>query len=130
MKTVRVVAALIIDGDRVMATQRSYGDFAGGWEFPGGKIEEGETPQEALAREISEELELNICSIEFFKNVKYEYETFYLDMDCFTCKIESGKLELHDHLSAKWLDATSLYAVDWLPADIDIIEDLKKLLVA
>ena len=126
MKTVRVVAALIIDQGYVMATQRSYGDFAGGWEFPGGKIEEDETPKEALKREIREELELNICSIEFFKNVKHQYETFFLDMDCFTCEIESGTLELHDHSSMKWLDAESLHDVEWLPADIDLIEDLKE----
>ncbi|MEG0324547.1 MAG: (deoxy)nucleoside triphosphate pyrophosphohydrolase [Raoultibacter sp.] len=126
MKTIRVVAALIIDQGRVMATQRSYGDFAGGWEFPGGKIEEGETPEEALRREIFEELELSICVIEFFKNVKHQYETFFLDMDCFTCEIESGTLELHDHLSMKWLDAASLYDVEWLPADIGLVDDLKE----
>ncbi|RNL46098.1 (deoxy)nucleoside triphosphate pyrophosphohydrolase [Paraeggerthella hongkongensis] len=125
MKTVRVAAALIIDGNRVMATQRNYGDFAGGWEFPGGKIEQGETPEEALEREIKEELGLGIRSIEFFKNVRYQYETFFLDMDCFTCEIESGKLELHDHSSMKWLDSRSLYDVEWLPADVGIIEDLK-----
>lgn len=126
MKTVRVVAALIIDNGRVMATQRSYGDFAGGWEFPGGKIEPGETPEEALKREIMEELELSICSVEFFKNVKHQYEAFYLDMDCFTCEIEFGKLELHDHSSMKWLDKRSLYDVEWLPADVGIVEDLKR----
>lgn len=126
MKTVKVVAALIIDKGRVMATQRSYGDFAGGWEFPGGKIELGETPEEALKREIMEELELRICSVEFFKNVRYQYETFYLDMDCFTCEIESGKPELHDHSSMKWLDEHTLHDVEWLPADVSIIEDLKR----
>ena len=125
MKTVRVVAALIIDEGRVMATQRNYGDFAGGWEFPGGKIEQGETPEEALRREIREELELDICSIEFFENVKYQYETFFLDMDCFTCEVESGKIALHDHSSIKWLDAQSLRDVEWLPADVGIAEDLR-----
>lgn len=109
-----------------MATQRNAGEFAGGWEFPGGKIEDGETPEEALEREIVEELGVTIRKIRFFQNVQHQYETFFLDMDCFTCEIASGSPELYDHSALRWLGAKNLNEVDWLPADISLVENLKK----
>ena len=128
MKELRVVGAIILKNGYILATQRKSGSLAGGWEFPGGKIEPGETPEEALIREIHEELDVSISNIEFFAKVTHEYDDFKLDMDCFTCTIESGKLELHDHTSAKWLDAEHLYSVDWLPADIALIPKLQEFL--
>lgn len=128
MKTVRVVAAIIIHEKTILATRRNYGEFKDGWEFPGGKIEQGETPEQALKREIKEELEIEICDISFFQNIQYQYETFFLDMDCFTCKIESGEIKLHDHSSAKWLNDNTLDSVKWLPADVFLIKRLQTLL--
>ena len=126
MKTVRVVAAVIRDGDRIFATQRGYGDFKGGWEFPGGKIEEGETPQEALVREISEELETEITVGELIDTIEYDYPTFHLSMDCFWAEIVSGDMVLKEHEAAKWLTKETLDSVEWLPADITLIEQIKK----
>lgn len=125
MKTVRVVAAVIKDKDKIFATQRGYGDFKGGWEFPGGKIEEGETPQEALKREIMEELETEISVGDLIDTIEYDYPTFHLSMDCFWCEIISGNLELKEHKSAKWLTKDNLDTVEWLPADISLIESVK-----
>ena len=102
MKVVRVVAAIIIEGDKVFATQRGYGEFKGGWEFPGGKIESSETPQEALVREIREELETEIEVGELLHTVEYNYPEFHLSMDCFICKIKSGDLVLNEQVAAKW----------------------------
>ena len=126
MKTVRVVAAIIKDvnaqGENVIfATQRGYGEFKDGWEFPGGKIEEGETPQEALKREIREELDTEIAVGERIETVAYDYPTFHLSMDCFLCKVISGNLILKEHEAAKWLEKEELYSVDWLPADRALI---------
>ena len=134
MKTVRVVAVIIKavndNGEPIIfATQRGYGDFKGGWEFPGGKIEEGETPQEALIREIKEELETEITVGELIDTIEYDYPTFHLSMDCFWAEIVSGDLVLTEHEAAKWLTKGELDSVDWLPADITLIEKIEELLV-
>lgn len=125
MKTVKVVAAVIRDGNKIFATQRGYGDLKGGWEFPGGKIEDGETPQQALAREIKEELATDIEVGDFIADIEYDYPTFHLSMNCYWCKVKDGDLTLLEHEAAKWLDADSIYSVDWLPADEMIIPDIK-----
>lgn len=124
MKTIRVVAAIIIHEDKVFATQRGYGEFKDGWEFPGGKIEEGETPQEALVREIKEELNIEIEVRELLDVVEYDYPNFHLSMDCFICKIKSGELVLNEHEAAKWLTKDTLGSVEWLPADQGLIQKL------
>lgn len=126
MKTIRVVAAVIRKDDRIFATQRGYGEFKDGWEFPGGKIEPGETPQQALVREIREELETEIRVGDLIDTIEYDYPTFHLSMDCFWCEIVEGSLELKEHEAARWLDRESLYTVDWLPADVGLIEKIRK----
>jgi 8-oxo-dGTP diphosphatase len=130
MKTIRVAAAVIKASDDkaepiIFATQRGYGEFKGGWEFPGGKIEAGETPQEALKREIKEELDTEISVGEFIDTIEYDYPTFHLSMDCFWCQIVSGDLVLKEHEAAKWLTKEKLDSVDWLPADITLIEKIR-----
>lgn len=125
MKTIRVVAAIILDGDKVFATQRGYGEFKDGWEFPGGKIDEGETSEEALVREIQEELDTEIEIVDLLDTVEYDYPNFHLSMDCFICKIRSGKLVLKEHEAAKWLTKEEFYSVDWLPADLGLIPKIK-----
>ena len=117
MKTVRVVAGIIIEDGKVFATQRGYGEFKDGWEFPGGKIEQGETPEEAVVREIMEELDTEVEVKELFDTVEYDYPKFHLSMDCFICKIKKGNLVLKEHEAAKWLAKETLHTVDWLPAD-------------
>lgn len=126
MKIVRVVAAVIRKEDSIFATQRGYGAFKDGWEFPGGKIEPGETPQEALVREIREELETEIRVGDLIDTIEYDYPAFHLSMDCFWCEIVEGSLELKEHEAAKWLDRESLYTVDWLPADVGLVEKIRK----
>lgn len=126
MKTIKVVAAIIRDKDRIFATQRGYGEFKDGWEFPGGKIEEGETPENALIREIREELDTEISVGEKITCVEYDYPKFHLSMDCFWAEIVSGDLVLKEHEAAKWLSRDELDSVDWLPADLELIEKIKE----
>lgn len=121
MKTIRVVAAIIIEDGKVFATQRGYGEFKDGWEFPGGKIEEGESPEAALRREIMEELETEVAVGRLLTTVEWDYPTFHLSMDCFVCSIVRGDLHLRVHEAARWLTADSLRSGAWLPADEELI---------
>ena len=123
MKTIRVAAAVIREKEKIFATARGYGELKGGWEFPGGKIEAGETPQEALKREIMEELETEISVGELIDTIEYDYPTFHLSMDCFWCEIISGKLVLKEAEAARWLEKADLDSVEWLPADVTLIEN-------
>jgi len=130
MKKVEVVAALIISKGKVFATQRGYGPWKDYWEFPGGKIESGETPQQALEREISEELDTKIVVGDLFSTIEYDYPEFHLSMGCYLCSILEGHLTLLEHEEARWLSASDLSSVDWLPADYTIIPMLSELLTA
>lgn len=125
MKTIRVVVAIIIEKEKVFATQRGYGEFKDGWEFPGGKIELGEIPEAAIVREIKEELDTEIEVVKLLDTVEYDYPQFHLSMDCFICKIKSGDLVLKEHEAAKWLTKENLDSVDWLPADLSLIEKIR-----
>ena len=130
MKTVKVVAAIICDDmkekNKIFATARGYGDLKGGWEFPGGKVESGETSQQALIREIIEELDTKIKVGELIDTVKYDYPTFHLSMDCFWAEVKAGHLELKEAEAAKWLTKNQLDSVTWLPADILLIDQIRK----
>ena len=128
MQTIRVVAAIIIKNEKVFATQRGYGDFKGGWEFPGGKIDAGETQEEALIREIKEELDTEVEVIELLDTVEYDYPNFHLSMDCFICSIKSGDLVLKEHEAAQWLTKETLDSVNWLPADLGLIDKIREYL--
>lgn len=129
MKTIKVVAAVICDSieekTKIFATARGYGDLKGGWEFPGGKVEEGETPEQALVREIQEELDTLIEVGPFIDTIEYDYPTFHLSMDCFYCEVKEGHLELKEAEAAKWLSKSELDSVDWLPADITLIDKIR-----
>ena len=127
MRTVKVVAAVIRNGDKVFATARGYGEYKGWWEFPGGKIEEGETPQQALAREIREELSAEIRVGDYIKTIEYDYPTFHLSMDCFWAGVISGELILKEAEAARWLTKDELDSVHWLPADLELVKTLKLL---
>ena len=127
MKKIEVVAAIIHDSEgRIFATQRGYGDYKDWWEFPGGKMEAGETPEEALKREIWEELETRIVVERFVETVEWDYPQFHLTMHCYLCHVESGHLELKEHEAAKWLNKDELESVNWLPADWELVRKLKK----
>lgn len=125
MKTIRVVAAVIRSEDKIFATARGYGEFKGQWEFPGGKIEPGETPQEALVREIQEELDVKIEVGDLIDTIEYDYSSFHLSMDCFWCNVTEGEITLKEAEDACWLSKDELYIVDWLPADMELIEKLE-----
>ena len=126
MKQIEVVAAIIHDTNgRIFATQRGYGDFKDGWEFPGGKMEPGESPEEALRREIWEELETRIAVERLVQTVEYDYPDFHLTMHCFWCHIESGHLTLKEHEAARWLSLSDIESVDWLPADREVVKRLR-----
>jgi 8-oxo-dGTP diphosphatase len=126
MKRIEVVAGIIKDGDKIFATQRGYGEFKDGWEFPGGKMEPGETPQEALARELKEELAVDVKVGEFLCTVDYDYPTFHLTMHCFYCSVIGGELTLLEHEASKWLKMTELHSVNWLPADVEVVAALER----
>lgn len=128
MKTIIVAAAIIRRENQIFATQRGYGKFRGGWEFPGGKVEPGEQPTDAVLREIREELDTEVEVEELFDTVEYDYPDFHLTMYCYFCKIRSGKLRLKEHEAARWLDRETIESVPWLPADVELIRKLKNTL--
>ena len=125
LKKIEVVAAIIRDGDKIFATQRGYGDYKDWWEFPGGKVEAGETPEKALVREIQEELNTTINVDRFLTTVDWDYPKFHLTMHCYLCTIEVGELTLLEHEAAKWLTMDTIDEVNWLPADVLVVEALK-----
>lgn len=124
MKTIEVVAAIIIKSNQVFATQRGYGEWKGWWEFPGGKIESGESPQEALKREIREELNAEISVEELLDTIEWNYPTFHLTMHCYICTLQSASLHLNEHTSSAWLTKATLDSVKWLPADLALLEKI------
>lgn len=126
MKTIQVVAAIIEKDGYIFATQRGHGEFKDWWEFPGGKVEEGETSEEALIREIREELDTSISIEKYYCTVEHDYPTFHLTMHCFLCSIVEGALNLREHEAAKWLEKDDLWSVEWLPADVDVVKVLEK----
>ena len=128
MKTINVVAALIVHDGRIFATQRGYGEWRGWWEFPGGKLEPGETPEEALVREIREELATEISVDRFVTTLEWDYATFHLSVRCYLCSVISGSLTLLEHEAAAWLDREHLHSVKWLPADVEILDEIDRLL--
>ena len=127
MNTIRVVAAVIRREDKIFATAKGYGEFKGQWEFPGGKIEPGETPQEALVREIHEELAVKIKIGDLIDTVEYDYPSFHLSMDCFWCIVTDGEITLKEAEDARWLSKDELYSVNWLPADLGLIEKISSM---
>lgn len=126
MKSIKVVAAIIFHNNQVLATKRSYGDYINMWEFPGGKIEANETKEDALKREIREELDVDISIHKHITTIEYDYPNFHLTMYCYYCTILSGTIKLSAHNEARWLDYNNLTSVEWLPADIDLIQFLQK----
>lgn len=126
MKTVKVVAAVIKKDNFVFATERGYGDFKDMWEFPGGKIEPGEDSKDALKREIKEELDTVIEVNDYIDTIEFDYPTFHLSMECYWCTVKEGKLTLLEHENARWLDKDTLLSVNWLPADLTIIDKVKE----
>ena len=126
MRTIDVVAAVICRDGEVLATQRGYGAQAGGWEFPGGKVEPGETPEAAIVREIREELGATIAVERHLATIDHDYETFHLHMACFVCHVAAGSLELHEHTSARWVNASTIDELAWLPADLKVVSAIKE----
>ena len=125
MKTIEVVAAIIVRGGKVFATQRGYGEWKGWWEFPGGKMEDGESPVEALKREIREELDAEIEVGDLLETVEWDYPAFHLTMHCFICTLKSESLHLNEHEAAEWLTRETLHSVKWLPADEGLIDKIE-----
>ena len=128
MKKIEVVAAIIKEGERIFATQRGYGEHKGYWEFPGGKIEPGETRHQALKREIKEELGIDITINKLVSTIEYQYSTFHLTMHCYLCTCDTQSIELHEHLSAKWITQNELNTLNWLPADLQLLPALHAIL--
>ena len=126
MKKIEVVAAIIVDNNRIFATQRGYGPYKDGWEFPGGKIEAGETPEETIVREIREELNITIAADRYITTIEYDYPDFHLSMDCFYAHIEEGQISLLEHEAARWITKDQLDEIPWLPADLLLIPYLKQ----
>lgn len=126
MKTIRVAAAIIQKDGKILAAQRGYGEFKDGWEFPGGKLEPGESGADACVREIREELHVEITELEHLCTVEHDYDTFHLSMECFTCSIASGTISDSEHENLKWLDPDDLWSVDWLPADVKVVTELER----
>ena len=126
-KQIEVVAAVIIKNNKVFVAQRGYGDYKGGWEFPGGKIELGEEPQTALTREIKEELNVQIQVKELIKTIEYDYPNFHLTMHCFKCLLNNQKIELLEHQGSCWLTKEEINSINWLPADLEVLEEVKAL---
>ena len=126
MKVVNVVCAIIVHEGKILGTQRGYGDFAGGWEFPGGKVEPGELPEDAVRRELKEELDLEVEVGQLFDTVEYDYQTFHLSMRCFLCTMGDSEFVLKEHEDARWLDRDTVDEVEWLPADEGLIKKLKE----
>lgn len=126
MKTLKVAAAIIQDGDRILSCQRGYGEFKGGWEFPGGKFEPGESGEQAIAREILEELHVAIEDISYLCTAEHDYPTFHISMDCFTCRIARGTIDDTEHEDMRWLSRDELWSVDWLPVDVLVVKELEK----
>ena len=128
MKSINVAAAIIRQGDKILSCQRGYGEFKDGWEFPGGKLESGESGEQAIVREIQEELEVTIGDLEYLCTVEHDYDTFHLSMQCYLAAIQSGEFKEHAHEDMKWLGTDDLWAVDWLPADVKVVKELEKYL--
>ena len=126
MKHINVAAAIIRDGNKILSCQRGYGEFKDGWEFPGVKLEPGETGEQAIVREIKEELEVTIGNLEYLCTVEHDYETFHLSMQCYLAEIESGEFREHAHEDMRWLNIEEIWDVDWLPADVKVVEELLK----
>lgn len=126
MKNVKVVAAIIQDGDKTLSCQRGYGDLKDGWEFPGGKVEQGETGEQAIVREIQEELDVTIGNLEFLCTAEHDYPTFHISMDCYLCNIVEGKIHDEEHEDMKWLTPDEIWSVDWLPVDVKVVKELEK----
>ena len=128
LKHIEVVAAIILDGDRIFATQRGYGKWRGWWEFPGGKVQVGESREDALVREIKEELDATLVIDRFYTTVDYDYPDFHLTMHCYLCHLTDGHYTLKEHLAARWLTAETLQTVQWLPADEELVQNLSSML--
>lgn len=126
MKTINVAAAIIRNENKILSCQRGYGEFKDGWEFPGGKLEPGETGEQAIVREIKEELEVTIGNLEYLCTIEHDYETFHLSMQCYLAEIESGEFREHAHEDMRWLNIEEIWDVDWLPADVKVVEELLK----